>query len=52
MNIEKEREAFEQWVAGLGLSFSTEYGIYRNHIVGWMWHAWLARANLCKKEQK
>lgn len=52
MNTEKERELFEQWVFGSGLSTTIENGLYRSHVVGWMWHAWLARANLCKKERK
>lgn len=52
MNIEKEREAFEKWVSGFGLNISTEDGLYRSHVVGWMWHAWQARVNLCTKEQE
>lgn len=52
MNIEKEREAFEQWVSGCGLSISTKDALYRIYVMGWMWEAWQARANLCKKEQK
>jgi len=42
MNIEKEREAFEHWVSEFGLNISTEDGLYRSHVVGWMWNAWQA----------
>lgn len=51
MSIEKEREAFERWVSEFGLNVSTEDGLYRSHVVGWMWHAWQARANLCTNEK-
>lgn len=52
MNIRNEREAFEQWVSGFGLNVSIEDGLYRSHVVGWMWHAWQARANLYMGEQQ
>jgi len=43
MNIEKkEREAFEQWVSGCGLSISTKNALYRSYVMGWMWEAWQA----------
>lgn len=42
MNIEKEREAFEQWVSGFGLNVSTADGLYRSHVMAWMWNAWKA----------
>ena len=50
MRTEKEREEFERWVSENGLNTSIVDRLYRSHVVGWMWHAWQARANLCKKE--
>lgn len=42
MNYDKERKSFEQWVRVCGLNISSEEGLYRSHVVGWMWKAWQA----------
>lgn len=52
MNIEKERGAFEQWVSGFGLNVSIEDGLYRSHVVGWMWHAWQAGRAAMQSQDK
>lgn len=52
MSIEKERKAFEHWVSEFGLNVSTEDGLYRSHVVGWMWHAWQARAAIKADRQR
>lgn len=53
MNIDKEREAFEEWVKTKGWDTKRYWlhdEIYESVEVGWLWEAWQARAAL--DEQK
>ena len=48
MNIEKEREAFEDWLY-LGQT-EVEPDDLNKQEVNFAWEAWQARTNLCTKE--
>lgn len=50
MDLEKEREEFEDWLY-LGQA-EVEPDEFNEQEVNFAWLAWQARANLCKKEKQ
>lgn len=46
MDIQKERAEFEKFASSHGLCVTEDGGLYRSHVLAWMWKAWKARAGL------
>lgn len=44
MDIQKERTEFEKFASSHGLCVTEDGGLYRSHVLAWMWKAWEARA--------
>lgn len=52
MNTEQERADFEAFASKHGLCVTEGGGLYRSHVVAWMWKAWQARAALQSQDRE
>lgn len=39
---DKSKAEFELWISQQGMNTCIDDGLYRSHVVGWMWQAWQA----------